>query len=112
MTLISRWIDRLKSGLGVPEQRVAARLTNPCLIVEISGYDYRTRDWSVGGACLQDFMGAIAVGDIVSGTLRWPRDNIGLAFAAEVMRLETDGGLALRWLDLPERILDEMEAHA
>jgi hypothetical protein len=112
MTLISRLIGRLKSGLGVPEQRVAARSTNPCLIVEIGGYDYRARDWSAGGACVQDFTGAIAVGDIVSGTLRWPRDNIGLAFAAEVMRLEQDGGLALRWLDLPERILNEMEARS
>ena len=41
----------------------------------------------------------------------WADEGRKLGFTAEVMRLDADGALALRWLDLPLAIQQEMEAH-
>ena len=110
MSLISRLLDHLR-GSDMPEERQAARASAPVLMVDIGGYAHRARDWSVGGACIEGFAEAVAIGNILSGQLYWAGDNRKLAFAAEVMRLDPAGALALRWLDLPLAIQQEMEAH-
>tara|TARA_R110002110_G_scaffold107622_18_gene269273 strand:+ start:374 stop:712 length:339 start_codon:yes stop_codon:yes gene_type:complete len=110
MSLISRFLDHLRSG-DTAEQRTAARAAAPALIVEIGGYAHKTRDWSAGGACIEGFAEAVAIGNILSGELHWADEGRKLGFTAEVMRLDADGALALRWLDLPLAIQQEMEAH-
>ncbi len=110
MSLIARLFERLKGKFEMPEQRSAARTADPWLIAEIGGYDHRSRDWSASGICLEGFAGEIAVGDRVSGRLRWQKRDAGHAFTAEVVRIEPGGTVALRWLDLAEAALDEMEA--
>ncbi|ABS63305.1 hypothetical protein Plav_1686 [Parvibaculum lavamentivorans DS-1] len=110
MSLISRLLDHLRSG-DMPEERQAARASRPVLEVEIGGYTHRARDWSAGGACIEGFAEAIAIGNILSGRLSWANDRRKLAFTAEVMRLDPGGAVALRWLDLPLAFQQEMEAH-
>ncbi|MBC7102882.1 MAG: PilZ domain-containing protein [Parvibaculum sp.] len=110
MSLISRLLDHLR-GSDMPEERHAARAATPVLMVEINGYAHKARDWSAGGACVEGFAEAVAIGNILSGHLYWAGDKRKLAFAAEVMRLDPAGALALRWLDLPLAIQQEMEAH-
>jgi len=110
MSLISRLLDYLRGGLDGPEMRLSARMDAPMLMIEIGGYAHRTRDWSAGGACIEDFSGEAEVGGIVSGYLYWVGDTRRLSFAAEVMRIEGNGLMALRWLDLPLEIQQEMEA--
>jgi hypothetical protein len=110
MSLFSRLLDYLRGGLDGPEMRLAARMDAPLLMLEIDGYAHRTRDWSAGGACIEGFAGQAQIGDILSGHLHWGGDKRRLPFAAEVMRLEGGGLLALRWLDLPLAIQQEMEA--
>lgn len=109
MSLIARFVENLRGRLEMPEQRAAPRASDPALIVCLGGVDHRARNWSTGGACVEGFTGALSVGDIVSGTLRWKKLAAGQPFAAEVMRIEAGGLLALKWLDLPERILLRME---
>ncbi|HEX7776749.1 MAG TPA: PilZ domain-containing protein [Parvibaculum sp.] len=110
MSLIARLVERLKGRFEMPEQRAAARAADPWLIVEIGGYDHSARDWSAGGVCVEGFAGEIAVGDRVGGRLRWHKREAGHDFTAEVVRIEPGGIVALRWLDLAEAALDEMEA--
>lgn len=110
MSLFSRLLDHLRGGSDGPEMRLAARMNAPLLIIEIGGYAHRTRDWSAGGACIEGFAGETEVGAMLSGHLHWAGDDRRLAFTAETMRIETGGALALRWLDLPLAIQQEMEA--
>lgn len=109
MSLISRLLESLRSS-DMSEERHAARASSPLLMVEIGGYEHRSRDWSAGGACIEGFAEAVAVGNILSGHLYWAGDRRRLRFAAEVMRLDPGGALALRWLDLPVAIQQEMES--
>lgn len=110
MSLISRLVGRLRDRLEMPEQRAAMRSSDPWLFVEIGGDERRARDWSASGVSLDGFRGEVAIGDILMGRLRWHKREPGRPFAAEVMRIEPGGLLALRWLDLPEPILAEMDA--
>ncbi len=110
MSLFSRLLDHLRGGSDGPEMRLAARMNAPLLIVEIGGYAHKTRDWSAGGASIEGFAGEAKVGDILSGHLHWAGDKRRLPFTAETMRIEAGGVLALRWLDLPLAIQQEMEA--
>jgi hypothetical protein len=95
--------------LAEPDRRDAARSSEPWHIDCIGGYDHRARDWSAGGACIEGFSGDNAIGDIVSGSLRWHKRESGRQFTAEIMRIEPGGVLALRWLALPDAILAEKE---
>lgn len=110
MSLFSRLLDHLR-GSDMPEERQAARASSPVLMVEIGGYAHHARDWSAGGACIEGFAEAVVIGNILSGNLYWTGDRRRLPFAAEVMRLDPGGALALRWLDLPLAIQQEMEAY-
>ena len=110
MSLFSRLLDHLRGGSDGPELRLAARMNAPLLIVEVGGYAHKTRDWSAGGACIEGFAGEAEVGAMLSGYLHWAGDERRLAFTAETMRIEPGGGLALRWLDLPLALQQEMEA--
>lgn len=109
MSLISRFVGQLKSKLTEPEQRLSARASDPWLFVEINGHDYRARDWSVGGACLIACTEELAPGQILSGRMRWHKRDAGHCYTAEIMRLDQNGDVALRWLSLPDAILVDME---
>lgn len=109
MSLISRFVERVRGRLAEPEQRLASRTSDPWLFVEIGGYEHRARDWSAGGASIEGFAGEISIGQIVCGSLRWHKRASGRTFTAEIMRIDPGGTVALRWLALPDAILAEME---
>ena len=108
MSLIARLLGRLRST-DLIEERLTYRTSRPALMVEINGYAHKTRNWSAGGALLIAFAEAVVIGTILNGKLFWEGEERRLHFTAEVMRLEPDGSLALRWLDLPLSIQQEME---
>lgn len=110
MSLFSKLLHHLRSA-DMQEKRLAVRASSPLLMVEIGGYAHRARDWSAGGACIEGFAEAVAIGNILSGQLYWVGEKRRLAFAAEVLRLDPGGAVALRWLDLPLAVQQEMEAH-
>lgn len=110
MSFFSKLLDHLRST-ETHEKRLAVRASSPRLMVEIGGYAHRARDWSAGGACIEGFAEAVIIGAILSGQLYWENDRRRLPFAAEVLRLDPGGAVALRWLDLPLAIQQEMEAH-
>ena len=110
MSLISRLLDRFRGNFEEADHRVAGRINAPVLMVEIGGLSYRARDWSVGGACVPGVAADIAIGDIIPGMLSWAANpDRKSPFIAEIMRVEQGGILAMRWLDLPLDILNEME---
>jgi hypothetical protein len=109
MSFISRLVGQLKAKLSEPEQRLAARAGDPWLFVEINGHEHRAGDWSAGGARVLSCAEDLFLGQIVSGHLRWHKREAGHAYTAEVMRIETSGAVALRWLALPDAILADME---
>ena len=83
MSLIARFVEQLQRMFSEQEQRLSARLQ----------------------ACTAD----LAIGQIVSGRLRWHKREAGHIFTAEVMRLDQGGEVALRWLDLPDAVFTAME---
>jgi|TARA_R110000824_G_scaffold118960_2_gene271423 hypothetical protein len=109
MSLISRLVDQVRSKLSEPEQRAATRESDPWLFVEIEGVEHRARDWSAGGACIAGCALNLAIGQMVTGHLRWHKRDAGHTFTAEIMRIDLGGEIALRWLDLPDKILADME---
>ena len=61
MSRIARLLDH-RRGSDMPEERQAARASSPALMVEIGGYAHKARDWSAGGACIEGFAEAVAIG--------------------------------------------------
>ena len=111
MSLISRLVEELRRRLAEPEQRTATRESDPWLFVDINAHEHRARNWSAGGACIQGCAEDLAIGQIISGSLRWHKREAGLPFTAEVMRIDPGGEIALRWLALNDATLSEMEPH-
>ena len=112
--MLERLLATLREGLDTQhdphERRAAPRETRPVLMLEIDGREHAARDWSLSGAAVKDFTAQAEPGRIVCGRLFWRGDTRRLAFAAELLRVEADNVAALRWLDLPLAIHQEMEA--
>lgn len=109
MSLIARFVEQLQRLLSEPEQRLSVRESDPWLFISLNDVEFRARDWSAGGARLQACTANLAIGQIVSGRLRWHKRETGHIFTAEVMRLDPGGEVALRWLDLPDAVFTAME---
>tara|TARA_R110000868_G_scaffold42158_11_gene143033 strand:+ start:10565 stop:10906 length:342 start_codon:yes stop_codon:yes gene_type:complete len=109
MSLIARFVEQLRRKVSEPEQRLSMRESDPWLFIDIGGVEFRARDWSAGGARLQACTADLAIGQIVSGSLRWHKRETGHNFTAEIMRLDLGGEVALRWLDLPDAVFAAME---
>ena len=109
MSLIARFVEQLQRMFSEQEQRLSMRESDPWLFIAIDGVEFRARDWSAGGARLQACTADLAIGQIVSGRLRWHKREAGHIFTAEVMRLDQGGEVALRWLDLPDAVFTAME---
>jgi hypothetical protein len=72
------------------ESRRDRRYALPTLTIAIAGEDYPSDNWSLGGFQLTAPL-ALAVGDVVSGTLRLEGSE-ALAFTASVVRRDDPAG--------------------
>jgi hypothetical protein len=100
--------ERLRDALGFSERRQHRRTTSPALTVKVDGRSYLALDWSLGGCRLKAGPGDFKVKQRVTGSVRLQSfDDTGV-FAAEVVRLNPDGDVGLRWLELSPVLFQAM----
>lgn len=88
------------------------RITVPQFQVHLDGNTTPTTNWSLGGLCLRDYRGHLAIGQIVEGLIvGTTREGLEtLPFTAEVIRLDRETGeVALRFDGLDVRDFDFFE---
>jgi hypothetical protein len=90
----------------VPDRRHAPRFQKPALWLELDGWRYKTRDWSLGGFRIGDCRKPPRPRDRVQGRI----EGIGCigSFTAEVVRINEDGSIAGRFLEITPAILMAM----
>ncbi|MEW5850737.1 MAG: HlyD family efflux transporter periplasmic adaptor subunit [Myxococcota bacterium] len=87
-----------------PSQRRFFRLTSPAVAV-VKDVPYPTKDWSLGGFRIDDFKGEAVVGERVPAQfgLNFHGFSLGFQVEVEVVRLEANGTLAARFIELGDR---------
>jgi hypothetical protein len=81
------------------EMRQDKRMNSPSFQVQLEGATTQTTNWSLGGFYLRDYPGKLEIGNTIEGVLVGT-SRLGmetLPFSAEVIRVEPDGGVALRF---------------
>lgn len=101
-------VDRLKDAAAWIERRQHARTGSPLLKLKFDGEKYKALDWSLGGCRIRVPGHGFQLTQRIAGRV-WldGADNRG-EFVAEVVRLEADGEVALRWLELSPHIFVAM----
>lgn len=100
--------DRLKNALGWIERRQHPRTTSPLLTVKFEGQKYKTVDWSLGGCRIHAPAAQLKLTQRVAGRV-WLAGAEGRGeFVAEIVRVDRDGHVALRWLEISPHIFAAM----
>ncbi len=101
--------DHLKRALDWVERRQHPRTGSSRLTLKIDGQKYKTVDWSLGGCRIQaPAADAFRLQQRVTGRLRLADADGPGDFVAEIVRIEADGQVALRWLELSPQIFVAM----
>jgi hypothetical protein len=93
-------VQRLRNALGFGERRQHPRTNRPAMTVKIDGRSYLALDWSLGGCRLKADPNDFKVKQRVTGRVRLESFDDHGVFAAEVVRLNPDGDVGLRWLEI------------
>ena len=72
------------------------------------GQKYRTVDWSLGGRRIQAAGGQFQLKQRLAGRVRLAGTEGRGDFVAEVVRIESDGQVALRWVEMSPQIFVAM----
>lgn len=91
------------------ERRRHPRASNPWLRIETQGFAYIARDWSSGGVSIDYFHSTDAIGTFITGEAGWADAEKLAPFTADITRRDADGATILRWLDIPEQLLAELD---
>ena len=102
--------ERLKKARDWVERRRHPRSATPVLTLKLDGQTYKAVDWSLGGCRIQGSAGQFRINQRVSGRVKLAGADGRGAFVAEVMRAESDGQVALRWLEISPHIFVTMSA--
>jgi len=90
------------------EARRDRRYAVPPLTVTIADQSYLSDNWSLGGFQLSGAL-ALAVGDVISGTLQVDGSD-GFAFSGSVVRKDKDAGtLGFRFQDLTPQAMTKLD---
>ena len=100
-------IERLKNAVERIERRRHLRTGSPVLTVNVDGRKYRAMDWSLGGCRIQA-SSTFQLKQQVRGRVRLAGADGRGEFVAEVVRVEADGQVALRWLELSPHVFVAM----
>ena len=100
--------DRLKNALGWIERRQHPRTSGPRLTLKFDGQKYKTVDWSLGGCRIHAPAAPLKVTQRVAGRVRLSGADGRGEFVAETVRVDGDGHVALRWLEISPHIFAAM----
>ncbi len=110
MGLGSFLLERIK-GVRSRDRRAHRRIYDRPLTLEFDGKKYKTRDWSTGGFRLVGPVAHVRVRDRVTGKIRMGRFGTKGAFTAEVVRIDDNGDVAMRLLEVSSSTFLSMYAH-
>ena len=107
-----------QEGSNPEDRRVYRRISRPPFVLTLSERSYWPIDASLGGFMIEDHDGGLAPGDRFEGRITpfgpailQDPDAIGFGFRAAVVRLEFDGVVAARFLDLDHGAMDRLTAY-
>jgi PilZ domain len=107
-------VERLKTALGLGtapdgvERREHPRIDGPLLTLKFGGGKYKSVDWSLGGCRIHAPDGGFQLRQQVSGRVKLAGADGRGGFTAEIVRLDADGHVSLRWLELAPHIFVAM----
>jgi hypothetical protein len=103
-------VERFKKALDWVERRQHPRSGTPVLTLKFDGQTYDAVDWSLGGCRIQAPAGQFQLAQRVGGRIRLAGTDGRGKFVAEIVRLDSDGQVALRWLEISPYIFVAMSA--
>src|SRR5579859_3654123 len=107
-------IERLKSVLGLgdapdgTERREHPRIAGSRLTLRFNGGKFKSVDWSLGGCRILASDGQFQLRQQVSGRIKVAGGDGRGDFVAEIVRIDADGHVSLRWLELSRHIFVTM----
>lgn len=107
-------VERLKSALGLGaapdgvERRQHPRIDGPLLTLRFGGEKYKSVDWSLGGCRILTKPGQFRLRQEVAGRIKIAGGDGRGNFVAEIVRIDPDGHVSLRWLELSPHIFVTM----
>ena len=99
-------VERLKSALGLGaapdgvERREHPRIAGPRLTLKFGGDKYKSVDWSLGGCRIQAPGAQFQLRQQVAGRIKLAGGAGRGDFVAEIVRIDADGHVSLRWLEM------------
>jgi PilZ domain-containing protein len=107
-------IERLKTALGLGtapdgvERREHPRIQGPRLTLRFGGEKYKSVDWSLGGCRIHAAGGQLQLRQQIAGRIKLAGADGRGEFTAEIVRIDAEGHVSLRWLDLSPHIFVAM----
>jgi len=90
------------------ERRVHHRISYPPLHLEIDGKRFKTTDWSLGGFRINGYHEALAIGDRLTGSIKFNKSSVSGTFVAEAVRVGKTGEIGLRLLEITPAVFVAM----
>jgi hypothetical protein len=107
-------VERLKTALGLGtapdgvERRKHPRMAGPLLTLTVGGGKYKSVDWSLGGCRILAPDGGFQLRQQVAGRIKIAGGDGRGDFSAEIVRVDADGHVSLRWLELSPHVFVTM----
>jgi len=107
-------VERLKNALGLGDRSEAAdrrqhpRVQGPLLTLKFDGEKYKSLDWSLGGCRIRAPGGHFQLRQQLRGRIKIVGADGRGEFVAEIVRIDADGHVSLRWLELSPHIFAAM----
>ncbi len=107
-------IERLKTALGLgaaperAERRAHPRIAAPLLTLQFGGGKYKSVDWSLGGCRILAPDGGFQLRQQVAGRIKIAGGDGRGEFSAEIVRIDPNGHVSLRWLEISPHVFVTM----
>lgn len=94
----------LKMFRSRSERRQHSRTSKPAIRVAMGGKKYRTADWSMGGFRISGYHAPLALKEQIEGRISSIAGSGGGGFMVEVVRVQENGDIGLRFLEIEPHI--------